>query len=84
MRNLYILVIISAVLFVVDQAHALRCGNVVIKEDDSILKVLEYCGQPLYSDYINYHHKLTKLYIYKQNRLEQRIYLRAGRVVGVN
>ena len=84
MRNLYIAIIVVLISFgVMNQAHALRCGTKLINKGDSILKVLEYCGQPVYSDYVVYRQRLTRLYIYKQGGREQRIYLRAGRVIGV-
>lgn len=84
MRNMYIAVIVILIAVVLSSpAHAMRCGTKLINKGDSILKVLEYCGQPIYSDYVIYGQRLTRLYIYKQGGREQRLYLRAGRVIGV-
>ena len=84
MRNLYIAVIIVLIAWgLTKPAHALRCGNRVISAGDSVLKVFEHCGQPLYQDFTMYLGKISKLYIYKQNGREQRVFLRNGNVVGV-
>jgi len=84
MKNLYIAIIIVLVsLSFVKDSYALRCGNKLINKGDSILKVLEYCGEPLYSDFAIVRDRLVRLYIYKQNGREQRIYLRNGTVIGV-
>jgi hypothetical protein len=84
MRNLHIVVVVLLMCFgVMKEASALRCGNRLINEGDSILKVLEHCGQPIYSDYTMYRGRISKLYIYKQNGREQRIFIRSGTVIGV-
>jgi len=84
MRSLYIMMIVVLIgVSLTSKSYALRCGNAFIREGDSILKVLEYCGQALYTDYVVYNGRVVKMYIYKQNRREQRVYLKAGRVIGV-
>lgn len=83
MRNIYILIIVMLLTVYARETFALRCGSKLINKGDSILKVLEYCGSPIYSDYVTYGQRLARLYIYKQNGREQRLYLRAGRVIGV-
>ena len=83
MRNFYIVVIALLLLGSANNAEAFRCGNTFIKKGDSILKILEYCGNPLYSDYTTYKGRIAKLYIYKFNNIEQRVFLRAGYVIGV-
>lgn len=76
--------IIALLLLVAFNANALRCGNKIILVGDSVLKVLENCGRPLYSQIIIKNNKLIKLFIYKKNGREQRVFLRHANVIGVN
>ena len=49
MRIFYIAVLLVLLVFGgIREAHAMRCGKVLIRQGDTIGKLIRHCGRPLY------------------------------------
>ena len=84
MRKLLILIGIIALTSVTKQAYAMRCNGKLVLVGDSIIKVIENCGRPLYSQRIIHRDRFMTLLIYKKKYgREKRLFILNATVVEV-
>ncbi len=63
---------------------AMRCGNELISPGDSVLKLLNACGEPAYGDPALYLGTAQWTYNFGPNEFMQRVYIQNGKVERIN